>query len=209
VAGVAAVLAAPRGNGPGAGPPVRLSWSWLVCPRSRPLLVAAALVGAGSSVWWTFGVDALRAAGMGATPARVVFAVCGAAGVLASLSGAVATRLGLRRAHLLGCLALGVALALLGAAPSGLGTALLAAAGFGVTYHGVIAVQGLWNAEVFRDRPAAGLAAVNVALTVGTIIGPVLAGAVVGAAGHPVVLLAAAGVVALAATQSPAPARPD
>ncbi|MCO1657535.1 MFS transporter [Pseudonocardia humida] len=203
VAGAAAVLAAPRGRATGAAPPVRISPSWLVCPRSRPLLVAAALVGAGSSVWWTFGVDALVAAGLGEDRARAAFALCGAAGVLASGSGALAARLGLRRVHVLGCVALAGALALLGLAPGDTTVALLAAAAFGVTYNGVIAAQGLWSAEVFRSRPSAGLAAVNTALTIGTITGPAAAGLTVRAFGHPVAMVAAAGLVALAVTQAP------
>src|SRR5918994_4782340 len=37
----------------------RISWSWLVCPRSGPLLVGALLLGAAASVYLTFAVDYL------------------------------------------------------------------------------------------------------------------------------------------------------
>ena len=45
----------------------QLSLSWFFCPRSRPLLVSAVLVGGGSSTWWAFSVDAMRTP---ATPLR-------------------------------------------------------------------------------------------------------------------------------------------
>jgi predicted MFS family arabinose efflux permease len=80
---------------------------------------------------------------------------------------------------------------------------LVAAVLFGVSYNAVSAVQGLWNAQVFADRPSAGLAAVNTALTVGTISGPPVAGIVVHAHGYGLALGAAAAVAALAALQSP------
>ena len=48
----------------------------------------------------------------------------------------------------------------------------------------MIAVQGLWSADVFAERPSAGLAAVNTSLTAGTLVGPVLGGLVIGAAGY-------------------------
>ena len=57
-----------------------------------------------------------------------------------------------------------------------------------------------------RDLPRAafgGLAAVNTALTVGTITGPALAGMVVHSFGYSVALFAAAAIVALAAAQAP------
>ena len=65
----------------------QLSVSWFFCPRSRPLLISAVLVGAGSAVWWAFSVDAMQTAGLGTTAGRVVYAVCGVAMLLGSASG--------------------------------------------------------------------------------------------------------------------------
>jgi predicted MFS family arabinose efflux permease len=201
--GVLAVRAAP-GHGPRTRhQPVRLRWSWFVCPRSRPLLVSAALLGAGSSVWWAFGVEAMRTSVLTETPARVAYAVCGVAGVLASATGALTDRLGLRRCYLVLCAVLVVAVALLGLAGSHLVAALVSATLFGIAYNGVVAGQGMWSADVFHERPSGGLAAVNTALTLGTITGPALAGVVIQTFGYPVALLTAAAVVALAATQTP------
>lgn len=202
VVGVVAVLLTPPGRAPSSARLPRLRWSWFVCPRSRPLLVGAALLGTGSSVWWVFAVDALRAAGVGPDAARISFVACGIAGVIASLTGTLTRRVGLRRGYLALCLALVCAVAVWGFTGSNT-AAIIAAAAFGVSYNAVVGTQGLWNADVFATRPSAGLAAVNTALTAGMITGPALAGLVIHAYGYPSAFLAAAGVIALAMLQPP------
>lgn len=186
----------------------QLSWTWFFCPKSRPLLLSAVLIGAGSAVWWVFSVDALREAGVDPTGAQVVYAVCGAAGVLGSFSGAVFTRLGLRRGYLTSCALLAASLATLGLATSHLVAALFAAILFGVFYNSVIAAHIIWSSRVFSDHPAAGLAAVNSALTIGTLTGPSIAGVLITNAGHATTLLAAAAVtLAALAFCPPSPRR--
>ena len=154
----------------------QLSWTWFFCPRSRPLLCSAVVVGVTSSVWWAFGVDAMRSGGVDANSARVVYAACGVASVLASFSGAAYGRLGLRTGYLVTCGLLAGSLAVFGLAADRVSAALLGAVAFGVFYCAIIAAQGIWSSRVFADHPAAGLAAVNTALTVGTLVGPTLAG---------------------------------
>lgn len=205
--GAVAVLLAPRRLDPVRAGRPRLSWTWFVCPRSRPLLVSAVLVGAGSAVWWSFSVDALRTAGLAPAWANAVFAVCGVAGVLASVSGAVFERVGLRRGYLAGALLLALSLGLLARTGSVAAGAFTAAALFGVCYNGVIAAQGIWSSRVFSDHPAAGLAAVNTSLTVGTLAGPTLAGVAVTLVGYPITLAAAAVVLLLALPFCPPTAR--
>ena len=129
----------------------QLSWTWFFCPRSRPLLISAVLVGAGSSVWWAFSVGALRADGLGETPARIVYATCGVAGIAASAAGTVFARVGLRTGYLVTVVLLGASAAALTLAASGLGSALVAAAAFGVLYPTVIAAQGIWSSRVFAS----------------------------------------------------------
>jgi predicted MFS family arabinose efflux permease len=170
----------------------QLSWTWFFCPKSRPLLVSAVLIGAGSAVWWTFSVDALREAHIDATSARIVYAVCGAAGILASASGTIFARLGLRAGYLAACTLLAGSLALLGLATGRLFVALLAAVLFGAFYNAVIAAQGIWSSRVFAAHPSAGLAAVNTALTAGTLAGPSIAGIAISGLGFPPTLIGAA-----------------
>jgi predicted MFS family arabinose efflux permease len=202
--GVVAVRTVPAGGVTTSSAPVRLRPRWFLCPRSRPLLLAAALVGVGSSIWWAFCVDAMRVSGVDATTARLVYAACGVAGVVASLTGALVDRAGHRRVHHGTVLGVAAALALLAWVATGPEVATtplvaLAAVTFGVTYNGVIAVQGLWSAEVFAALPSAGVAAVNTSLTAGTLVGPVLGGVVIGLAGYAAALglAAAATLVAL------------
>lgn len=104
--------------------------------------MSSVLLGIGSSVWWAFSVDAMRAAGLGATPARTVYAVCGAASVIASFSGAVFVRTGLRGGYLVSCLLLAASLGFLGLGTARLPLALLAAVLFGVFYCAVVAAAG-------------------------------------------------------------------
>lgn len=185
----------------------RLSPSWFFCPRSRPLLISSVLVGAGSSVWWVFSVDAMQHAGMAATPARVVYAVCGVACVLGSLSGFAFARIGLRSSYLTATALLAVALGLLGAATADLPTAFVAAGLFGAFYATVVAAHGIWSAQVFETHPAAGLAAVSTALTIGTLLGPALAGVVIGQTSHAVAMVGAAIVTGAALPFCPPTAR--
>jgi predicted MFS family arabinose efflux permease len=194
--GAVATLAAPPGRRALRRP--QLNWTWFVCPRSRPLLFSAVLVGTGSAVWWVFCVDVLRDAGMGATAARIVYAACGVAGIAASFVGPVFGRLGLRRGYLAAASSLAVGIVLLVPGRGSVGVALMAALVFGVAYNSVIAAQGIWSSRVFADHPSAGLAAVNTALTIGTLLGPALAGPAVDRWGYPVVLLSAAATTALA-----------
>jgi predicted MFS family arabinose efflux permease len=185
----------------------QLSWTWFFCPRSRPLLLSAVVVGATSSVWWAFGVDAMRAGGIDATPARVVYAACGVASVLASFSGAAYDRLGLRTGYLGTVALLAASLGLFGLAVEQVAAALLAAVLFGVMYCAIIAAQGIWSSRVFAAHPAAGLAAVSTALTLGTLVGPTAGGLALEHLGYGQTLVGAALLTLLALPFCPPDAR--
>lgn len=124
--------------------------------------------------------------------------MCGVASVIASASGAVFDRIGLRRGYLAACALLAAALLLLGTVGGHPLAAFAAAVLFGVFYNTVVAAHGIWSARVFADHPSAGLAAVNTALTIGMLAGPTIAGASITHLGYPTTLIAA-GVVILAA----------
>jgi predicted MFS family arabinose efflux permease len=178
VVGALAVFHAPAAEDRRARRP-QLSITWFFCPRSRPLLLSALVVGLGSSVWWAFSVDAMRAAGIDTSSARLTYAACGVAMLLASFSGALFARFGLRPSYLVSTALLAASLAAFGLATANLATALVATVVFGAVYAAVIAVHGVWSSRVFEDHPSAGLAAVNTALTIGTLAGPTLAGIVI------------------------------
>ncbi|NYJ02090.1 putative MFS family arabinose efflux permease [Nocardioides thalensis] len=197
VVGVAATRLAPARDDDGLRRP-QLSVTWFFCPRSRPLLLSAVLVGIGSSVWWAFSVDAMQNADLGSTASRAVYATCGAACLLGSISGLAFAHTGLRSGYLAATALLAASLGLLAVATAQLALALVAAVSFGAFYASVIAAQGIWSAQVFAGHPAAGLAAVSAALTVGTLVGPSLAGVVIQESGHAVALLGAAAATAAA-----------
>ena len=196
VVGIFAVLAAPAHTDRRARRP-QLSLTWFFCPRSRPLLVSAIVVGIGSSVWWAFAVAAMRESGTDATTSAGLYALCGVAGLLGSLSGAFFTRFGLRTGYLVTCLSLAASLAVFGSSfpprAGGRGHGPV-----GASYNSVIAAQGVWSSRVFDQHPAAGLAAVNTALTIGTLVGPPLAGVVIEWSGYLETFVLVAGLSLLA-----------
>ena len=174
VVGALAVFHAPAAEDRRARLP-QLSITWFFCPKSRPLLLSAVLVGVGSSVWWAFSVDAMRQAGIDSSAARLTYAVCGVgdAARLVQRRGVRAVR---ASSQLSG---LDVPCSPRPLPPSDLPPRtwpprMLAAIVFGAVYATVIAVHGVWSSRVFEDHPSAGLAAVNTALTIGTLAGPTL-----------------------------------
>ncbi|HUR84073.1 MAG TPA: MFS transporter [Solirubrobacteraceae bacterium] len=193
-----------RGVDTAAPPAERLRASWFLCPRSGPLLAAALLIGLGSSVYWTFAVDLVAGdGGMGAPTARLVLALVGAASLAGAFSGDLVQRLGARPTIVCGALALSVSLALLAAAPGSWLAVAPSAILFGAAYNVLLAVDAIWSAQVFAQRPATGLAAVMFMLATGLLAGPALAGAMATSLGLPAAFLAGAAVVAATALLLP------
>jgi predicted MFS family arabinose efflux permease len=185
-------IVGPTGTGSGE----RLRVSWFLCPRSGPLLAGALLVGLAASVYWTFAVELAGQAGLGRDGARVLLGVVGAASIAGSLGGDLLERLGGRSALALTALAMAAALALLATSEAGWLGAVVSAAAFGAAYNLIVALQTIWSARVFADRPAVGLGAVMFVLTLGLLAGPPLAGIGADAASLSVAFYAAAGLCA-------------
>jgi predicted MFS family arabinose efflux permease len=182
----------------------RLRLAWFLCPRSGPLLAGALLVGLGSSVYWTFAVDLVaNDGGMGAASARFVLAFVGAASLAGAFSGELVERLGARPTIVAGALALSASLALLAAAPGSWLAVVPSAILFGGAYNVLLAVDAIWSARVFSQRPATGLAAVMFLLALGLLAGPAVAGLVATSLGLPAAFLAGAAVVAATALLAP------
>jgi predicted MFS family arabinose efflux permease len=179
-----AARALPAASQTGAAPRAgRLELSWFVCPRSGPLLAGAFLIGLAASVYWTFAVDLAGRAGLGHDGARVLLGAVGAASIAGSLGGDLLERIGGRAALVLCSLVMGTALVLLAVAAGSWPAALASAAGFGAAYNTIVALQSIWSARVFADRPAVGLGAVMFVLSTGLLVGPPLAGVVADHAG--------------------------
>jgi predicted MFS family arabinose efflux permease len=196
VATLWAARSVPNTAGARTGNEGRLQASWFVCPRSGPLLAGALLIGLAASVYWTFAVDLAYQAGLGREGARMLLGVVGAASLAGSLGGDLLERFGGRAALVLTALLMATALALLASAASGWLGAVLSAAGFGAAYSLIVALQTIWSARVFADRPAVGLGAVMFVLSVGLLAGPPVAGAFADQVSLPAAFYAAAGLCA-------------
>jgi MFS family permease len=80
---------------------------------------------------------------------------------------------------------------------------VLSAAGFGAAYNLIVALQTIWSARVFADRPAVGLGAVMFVLSVGLLAGPPVAGALADRLSLAAAFYAAAGLCAATALLAP------
>jgi predicted MFS family arabinose efflux permease len=189
------------------------AWAARVLPRAAPLrpraagprawrLIAGAVVlGAGSSVYWTFAVAHVADSGaLSATESRLFLAVAGIAGVLATGTGDLIRALGEARAFRLLATAEAAGIALLALAP---GAAFASAVLFGAAYTAAVGVQAIMATRI-AETPSAGLATVMGANGVGLMLGPVAAGALASATSLATVLALGAVLVAL----SPRATRP-
>jgi predicted MFS family arabinose efflux permease len=182
----------------------RISRSWLVCPRSGPLLAGALLLGLAASVYWTFAVDYLVTEGsLPTNTGRLFLAVVGMASVIGTLAGDLVRRVTPAAAFSALTAMLAGSLGLLAAAPSSLGAAALSGLLFGASFNLIVAIQSIWTSRVFAQRPSAGLAAVMFMLGLGLLIGPPAAGLLADRLGLGAVLLLAAGLAAIVGALPP------
>jgi predicted MFS family arabinose efflux permease len=181
----------------------------LASREAAPLLVLAFAFGATNAAYWTFAVD-LTVAERGLDPAsgvgRVFLTIVGVAGVLGGAAGELVALVGLARTLVGGVLGAAGAMALLPA--TGGSWAGVAASGilFGASFIVVAGAAAIWAVRVFAGRPAAGVAALTFVFTVGSIIGPVVLGALGEAAGLATAFYVAAALTAagtLAAVRAP------
>jgi predicted MFS family arabinose efflux permease len=195
VAVVVRVLVPGRGPAASVVAPPRLSMGWFLCPRSRPLLVSAFLVGLSASVYWTFGPDLVQSA-QDATAARLLFVVIGISSIGGSLADRILRRVGTAAGfRVCGALLAGsLVLVVVGAGDVSL--VLLSGLAFGATYNLIVAIQVIWSDDVFAGRPSAGLAATMLMFAVGQILGPTLAGVIADRAGVSAAFALAAGTMA-------------
>jgi predicted MFS family arabinose efflux permease len=165
------------------GPRSSSPWSALVRHSARPLYAVALSFGVGSAIYISFAADRIAQAGGlaalpgGATPALVfiAFGLCGLCGLA---TGALKARLGL--VGLLRALMLmsAVSMGLVALAPT-LWPAVLVSAGLqGAFVMMTSAILALWSDRLFPDLPSLSFTVALIAVGVGSVLGPALAGAV-------------------------------
>src|SRR5829696_6886994 len=182
----------------------RISRRWLVCPRSRPLLLGALLIGLGSSVYWTFAVDYLVTEGsLPTSTSRLFLILVGSASVLGTLAGDLLRRVSPAVAFRVLTSVLAGSVGLLTVAPASLGPAAFSGVLFGASFSLIVAIQSIWTSWVFAERPSAGLAAVMFMLGLGLLVAPPAAGLLADRLGLGAVLLLAGGVAAIAGALPP------
>lgn len=163
----------PAGDGPAA---------WRIGPRAAWLLTASFTMGLVSAIYWTFSRELIATYGDVSTTVSMVFwMVIGVAGFLGGLAGRFVLRCGLTFALRTSLLGLGLATALLGAAPGSAVAAFASATTFGALYIMLTGIFLVWSVAVYERRPSLGIAISFMVIAVGQAVGSPIAGAVVGA----------------------------
>jgi len=195
----------PRRADPASGDrSARYGWGAVLCRRALPLLTGGMLVGLGSSVYWTFAVEHLTDAGaLSSAASRTFLGIVGVASVIATLTADLLVRIGPRRAFVAMTAAEAAALLLLALVPTSLTAAIASAILFGSAYNATLAIQAIWSAHIFAERPSLGISAAMAANGVGMLLGPLGAGLLTGPVGLGSVLVAGAAVVAGAGLLAP------
>jgi predicted MFS family arabinose efflux permease len=160
------------------------------------MVAAGALVGLGSSAYWTFGVEHVTDAGLSVSAGRAFLGAAGIACVLAIGTSDLARRVGAQRAFALLTATEAAAVGLLAVAASSPLAVFASAIAFGAAYPAAVGVTAIWSTTLFADRPSLGVAAAMTASGTGLMLGPLAAGLLTGALGLRGVLLLGALVIA-------------
>ena len=182
----------------------RCARSLLLRREAVPLLAGGVVIGLGSAAYWTFAVDHLQHDGsLSVTASRAFLGVVGVASLLSTATGDLVLRFGGRRVFTTAVVLEAASLAALALAPSSLSAALVSAALFGASYNTVVAIEALWSARLYAERPSLGLAVAMAANATGLLCGPLASGALADAVGLTDVLFGGAAIVAAAALLAP------
>jgi predicted MFS family arabinose efflux permease len=125
------------------------------------------------------------------------------ASVAGTVGGDAVRRLGAHATFTIAVAAEAAALLVLGLAPTHLGAAFASAVLFGASYNLAVAVQVMWSAQVFDERPSAGLAAVVAFNALGLLLGPPIFGYVADLTAFGTVFVAAAVLVLTTSALAP------
>jgi predicted MFS family arabinose efflux permease len=178
-----------RGTGTGSGSGTGTG-AGMLHPRRVPLYATSVIFGATNAVYVSFAADRVATAGglpglagRADTAAAVIFLAYGLFGLLGLATGRMEAGLGLARVLSLVFCAFAASLALIGVLP-GATPGVVASAGLhGAAVMMISAVLSVWTLRLFPGRASVGFTAALVAVAVGSVIGPALAGAFITAVG--------------------------
>jgi predicted MFS family arabinose efflux permease len=152
---------------------------WFARRSAVPLYVTSLSYGLVGSVYWTFAIDAITAAGtIGGGREPVFWTLIGLAGIGGLGTGALLARLELSGTHRVLFVGLAVAVGLLGATPGVPALVAISVVVYGPTFMAVSGLLAVWSHRLFPDRPSTGFSATVFFLGVGSIVGPVAMGLV-------------------------------
>lgn len=158
--------------------------------RSRlvPLYVIALIFGATNGMYLSFAADRVVAAGAltgiaERAGASVVFLAYGVFGILGLATGMMEVRLGLARLIALIFSAFAGSLALIAVLPGSLSGVVTSAGLHGAAVMMISAVLSLWTLRLFPGRGSLGLTVALISVAAGSVLGTVLAGALITAVG--------------------------
>jgi predicted MFS family arabinose efflux permease len=157
---------------------------WFLRRSAVPLYLTSLSYGLVGSVYWTFAMDAITAAGTidgGREP--VFWTLLGLAGIAGLGAGALMARFELVGAHRALFVALAVAVGLLGATPGVPALVAVSVVVYGPTFMAVSSLLAVWSHRLFPDRPSTGFSATVFFLGLGSIVGPIAFGFVADAHG--------------------------
>lgn len=182
---------------------VRLNW--FVRKQAVPLYLTAFSYGLIGAFYWTFAVAAVsQDLPEDDLTGPLFWTTMGIFGTAGIFTGFLINRLGLRRTQAVLFLAMGVAIALLGIAPTSVPAVAASAVLYGPAFMAGSGLLAVWGYQVFPEQPSTGFSAAVFFLGIGTIIGPGALGAFADAQGLSAafVLTAAITVVTLVARPS-------
>lgn len=165
------------------GPRSSSPWSALVRPSARPLYAVALSFGITTAIYISFAADRVAQAGGltalpgGATPA-LVFVTFGLVGLVGLATGRLKARVGLVGLIRVLMLMSAMSLGLVALAPT-LWPAVLISAGLqGAFVMMTSAILAFWSDRLFPDLPSLSFTVALIAVGVGSVLGPVVAGLV-------------------------------
>jgi predicted MFS family arabinose efflux permease len=201
----AAVLVLDRGHAAGTGRPDDTApavppAAWF--REHTQVIIAALLLGAGSSVIWTYGRTRLADAGASEEASIAAWIALGVGGAAVIGTARLISAVSARTAWCITTITVAVASATLGTIPDAIVVVVASCTAFGWGYTAATGTLVVWTTRIDATRAPAGTALLFVTLVFGQAIGAAIAGAEIASAG-PVATFLTASVVTLAATAAP------
>ncbi|MEW5420706.1 MFS transporter [Amorphus sp. 3PC139-8] len=168
----------------------------LLCRQAVPLYSAALCFGATNAIYLSFAADrVVTAGGLPGLPetaaAAVIFFSYGTVGMLGLMTGRIEAAIGLDRLLRAIFSAAALSLVLIALAPTSWPAVLISSGLHGAALMAVSAVFSFWSLRLFPGRGTLGFTATLIAVAVGSVVGPAIAGVLADSIGSEATFLVA------------------